>query len=260
MKGTQMENQAKLGAALLGGYVLGRTKKGGFALRLATRMFLSGSQTDPKELARDNAMRLLDSDIVEQLRGQIMEAAKAAANARVEALASNLTQRAEALKTGSEAADKAAETATQSVGDVTDTVKGVTKTDQKDEDKEESDEQDEPEDQEAEDEGEEPEGEAEGADEGDAEDSEADEGDGSGDDDEPEDGADEEDEVDDDDYSEEEKQERIKELKRKRIGTLRNIAVDLGFDADEMGDIDDKTEVIEFILEAEEEDRQKGKS
>ena len=251
MKGTQMENQARLGAALLGGYVLGRTKKGGFALRLATRMFLSGSQTDPKQLARDNVMRLLDSDIVEQLRGQITEAARAAADARVQSFADNLTQRTEALKAGPQAAGDAAEKGTDTVKGVTDQVTGTGKDQKEEEPDEEPDEQD----ADAES-GSGPDAEADEADQ--AEEGEEDEGDESSDEPDDDEGEEDEGEV-DDDYSEEEKQERIKELKRKRIGTLRNIAVDLGFDADEMGDLDDKTEVIEFILEAEEEDRQKGK-
>lgn len=236
-----MENQARLGAALLGGYVLGRTKKGGFAIRLATRMFLSGSNTDPKELARERTLELLESDIVLQLRGQIMEAARAAANARVEAFASNITQRTEAIKSGTSTVTDTAEGATDTVTGVTEKVTGK----ESDEEPEESAEED----TEADESADESEPEAE-ADEADSSEEEPD--------DEPEEDEGEGDESEDEDLKAE-AEERRKELSRKRIGTLRNIAVDLGFDKEEMDDLDDKTEIIDFIMEAEEEDRQKGK-
>src|SRR4051812_18862381 len=99
-----MDNQVKLGAVLIGGYLLGRTKKGGMALRLATRMALSGSEVDPRALMRDNAVRVIQSNetakLVDQLRSQIMQAAQAAVEARVTALAKNLTDRTEALTSG----------------------------------------------------------------------------------------------------------------------------------------------------------------
>jgi hypothetical protein len=148
-----MEDRMKLGAAVVGGYILGRTKKGRAALRLA--MWLAGSNYRPGELVRVGAVRVTQSaeatKLLEQLRGPVMLAAQRAAQSAVEAQVQRLTQgiqrRTESL-TG--AAGQATEGATGAAGEATGAVREMLK----------------PEEEEAEAEGarEEP-GEAEGAEE-----------------------------------------------------------------------------------------------
>ena len=96
---------AKLAAAVIGGYVLGRTKKGGAALTLAS--WLSGNQAGPQamSLARKGLTQVAQSEqaaqIIKQVRGPLMEAAQKAATqavvSRVTALSNGLTARAQAL-------------------------------------------------------------------------------------------------------------------------------------------------------------------
>jgi transglutaminase/protease-like cytokinesis protein 3 len=109
----------KMSAWLLGGYLLGRTKKGGMALRLATSLATSGQQGRPGELARENLMRMVQSAETEQLiqglRGQLTQAMQAVLDARVAQLAQTLTDRTEALTSS----------ATQTADKAQDTVKGV---------------------------------------------------------------------------------------------------------------------------------------
>ena len=50
-----MDDRVKIGAAVVGGYVLGRTKKGRAAIRLA--MWLAGTDYRPGELVRTDALR-----------------------------------------------------------------------------------------------------------------------------------------------------------------------------------------------------------
>ena len=254
-----MDRQIQLGAVLIGGYLLGRTKKGGMAIRIASRMMLSSANTDPKELVRDNALRLLQSEVVEQFRDQMMEAAKAAVDARVQGLAQNLTDRTEALKnpvtdtagdattkgtdalkkvTGSKDEEKEDADQAEAEGEepVDETAGGAGEEDESTDDVEEpDDEQSDQEDSEAEGEAEEPEAEDEGAEEGD---SEADEGDQDGDD------------SDDQAWIE----TRAKDLKRKRITTLRNMAEEMFEDEDiENASKDD---LARWIAEAEAEDKE----
>lgn len=214
-----VENQAKLASALLGGYLLGRTKKGGFALRLASRMFLSGQNTDPQELVRDNLNRLLASGIVDQLRAQAVEAAKAAVDARVQGLAANLNQRTENLRSQAEGAQQATDKASGTVAGLVSEPGGE-------------------EEQESEDE--EPESEEESEDE-----SSTDEGE------EQEPDEEEPDEPEDDGIA-----ERAKELRRKRIATLEKMAADLNLDEHDVKDCT-KPELARWIAEVEAEEAQK---
>lgn len=239
-------DQAKLAGALLGGYLLGRTKKGGFALRLATRMAVSGTGQQPTELVRDNLSRLLGSGILDQLRDQAMEAAKAAVDARVQGLASNLNDRTAALKDKSGAAQGTADKVTSTVfadGEDQSEDKGEPESEDKDEpeekpkrkpkkkpepepEPEDEEEEEEPEDEEPEDEEEEDE------------------------EDEPE----EEDEEESDEDLEQRITDRAHELRRKRIHTLRNMAMDLGFEEEDVADEEDKSVLTRWIAEAEVED------
>lgn len=217
-----VENQAKLASALLGGYLLGRTKKGGFALRLASRMFLSGQNADPQELVRENLSKLLASGVVDQLRTQAMEAAKAAVDARMQGLAANLNQRTENLRSQAEGAQQATDEASGTVAGLVSEPGGEEKS-------EEPESEEEPEGEESE--GDEPEGESE-------EESEE----------EPEE---ESDEAEDDGIK-----ERAKELRRKRIATLEKMAADLNLDEDDVKDCT-KPELARWIAEVEAEEAKK---
>jgi hypothetical protein len=119
-------DRAKFGAAVVGGYLLGRTKKGGAALRLAS--WLSGNTAGPKMvgMARQGVTTVLASDqakeITEQLRGPVMDAirqaAMDAAMARVNRISDNLVARTQALGTVGGVTD-AASTATKKVSETT---------------------------------------------------------------------------------------------------------------------------------------------
>ena len=97
--------KTKLAAAVIAGYVLGRTKKGGAALALAS--WLSGNQAGPQamSMARKGLTQVAQSEqvaqIMEQVRGPLMEAAQKAATqavlSRVTAISNGLTARAQAL-------------------------------------------------------------------------------------------------------------------------------------------------------------------
>lgn len=225
-----VENQAKLASALLGGYLLGRTKKGGFALRLASRMFLSGQNTDPQELVRDNLNRLLASGVVDQLRAQAVEAAKAAVDARLQGLAANLNQRTENLRSQAEGAQQATDKASGTVAGLVSEPGG--------EEEQESEEQ-----ESEEGEGEESEDES-STDETEEEDSSAE--------DEDEAEPDEESDAAEDDGIE----ERAKELRRKRVATLEKMAADLNLDEDDVKDCS-KPELARWIAEVEAEEATK---
>jgi hypothetical protein len=159
-------DRAKFGAAVVGGYLLGRTKKGGAALRLAS--WLSGNTAGPKMvgMARQGVTTVLASDqakeITEQLRGPVMDAirqaAMDAAMARVNRISDNLVARTQALGTvggvtdaASTATKKVSETTKDAAGGVSGAVSSLTgklkpKKD-KDKDKAEQDEPDEPDDE-----------------------------------------------------------------------------------------------------------------
>lgn len=87
-----MQETLKIGTAALGGYVLGRTKKAKAALGLA--LWLTG-RGRPRDMARDQAIKLLQSDrgqeLIAQMRGPMLAAGRQAALALVEAQAGRLT-------------------------------------------------------------------------------------------------------------------------------------------------------------------------
>src|SRR5215213_6140466 len=96
---------ARLAAAAVGGYVLGRTKKGGAALGLAS--WLGGNQAGQQAMAmaRRGLTQVAQSEqvaqILAQIRGPLMEAAQKAATqavlSRVTAISDGLTARTQAL-------------------------------------------------------------------------------------------------------------------------------------------------------------------
>ncbi|MFE3738451.1 hypothetical protein [Streptomyces sp. NPDC059134] len=102
-----MEEQTKLAlaAAVLGGYVLGRTKKGRLALAVATAVSGRGIGLGPRELAAEGARRLAEAPQVaglkEQFREQGMTAAGSALSAVTDramgSLADTISGRAERL-------------------------------------------------------------------------------------------------------------------------------------------------------------------
>ncbi|MQY35427.1 hypothetical protein SRB17_34050 [Streptomyces sp. RB17] len=81
-------NNAKIGAAVLGGYVLGRTKKAKFALSLAA--LLAGSRIRPGQLVRAVQDSPFLSNITEQMRTELTGAGKAAATSVLTAKADSL--------------------------------------------------------------------------------------------------------------------------------------------------------------------------
>ncbi len=118
-----MQDTMRIGAAAVGGYVLGRTKKAKAAIGLA--LWLSGRRR-PRDMARDEVAKLLQSErgqqLLGELRGPVMEAGKRAALAVFEAQAGKigdtLQQRTEKLggtieAAGSGAAGGASRTATK---------------------------------------------------------------------------------------------------------------------------------------------------
>ena len=124
--------KAKLAAAVIGGYVLGRTKKGGAALTLAS--WLSGNQAGPQamSMARKGLTQVAQSEqaaqIMKQVRGPLMEAAQKAATqavlSRVTAISNGLTARAQALsEVGGTTVKGTAETVKGTAETVSDTTK-----------------------------------------------------------------------------------------------------------------------------------------
>lgn len=103
-----MDDQAKLtlAAALMGGYVLGRTKKGRLALTVAT--YLAGRRfgLEPRQLVAEGMRRLGEvpqvAELQEQLRGEVLEAASkavtAAADRGMATLADTLSDRTARLR------------------------------------------------------------------------------------------------------------------------------------------------------------------
>ena len=115
---------------MIAGYVLGRTKKGGAALALAS--WLSGNQVGPQamSLARKGLTQVAQSEqvaqIMKQVRGPLMEAAQKAATqavlSRVTAISDGLTARAQAL---SEVGGTTVEGTAETVKGTAKTVKGT---------------------------------------------------------------------------------------------------------------------------------------
>jgi hypothetical protein len=128
--------KAKLAAAVIGGYVLGRTKKGGAALGLASS--LSGNQAGPQAMAmaRQGLIQAAQSEqvaqIMKQIRGPLMEAAQKAAMqavlSRATAISDGLTARMQALsEVGGTTVKGTADIVKDTAGTVTDTTKKAAK-------------------------------------------------------------------------------------------------------------------------------------
>lgn len=108
-----MQDTMKIGAAALGGYVLGRTKKGKAAIGLA--FWLAGRKR-PADMARDSAVKLLRSDrgqeLLGELRGPVLTAGRQAALSVFEAQAGRLgdamQRRSESLSGPASAGDGSA--------------------------------------------------------------------------------------------------------------------------------------------------------
>ncbi|MER6307273.1 histone protein [Streptomyces sp. NPDC001657] len=99
-----------LAAAMAGGYVLGRTKKGRLALTAAS--YLAGRQSglDPRQLVSDSVRKLGDipqvAELGDQLRGEVMDAGRkaltSAATRQLASLAETLQDRTRRLQLGPE--------------------------------------------------------------------------------------------------------------------------------------------------------------
>ncbi|MFH9610657.1 hypothetical protein [Streptomyces sp. NPDC017448] len=99
-----MTKNAKIGAALVGGYLLGRTKKAKLALGFG--MFLLGKKMDldPRQLGRMLADSPVLGSLNDQVRKELVDATKTAATKaltqRAGSLADSLQQRTQALGSG----------------------------------------------------------------------------------------------------------------------------------------------------------------
>ncbi|MFG2826788.1 hypothetical protein ACGFWI_04805 [Streptomyces sp. NPDC048434] len=95
---------AKIGVALVGGYLLGRTKKAKMAIGLG--MFLAGKKLnlDPRQLGTLVANSPVLGPLNDQVRNELVDATKSAAGAaltqRMSGLADSLHERTLALDTG----------------------------------------------------------------------------------------------------------------------------------------------------------------
>ncbi|MGR6970508.1 hypothetical protein ACU639_13010 [Streptomyces cynarae] len=93
-------NNAKIGAAVLGGYLLGRTKKGKLALSLGAAM--AGSRMRPGQVGKLLQDSPVLGNVSKQVRGELASAGKAAAttvlSAKAESLADALHERTAGLK------------------------------------------------------------------------------------------------------------------------------------------------------------------
>lgn len=100
----ETETQATLAAALAAGYALGRTKKGKVAIGAASVLAGQGLLS-PKELLNRALRKAYESpqaaQLLEQMRGELMGAARSALSAtadrRLAALAASLQQRTDSL-------------------------------------------------------------------------------------------------------------------------------------------------------------------
>ncbi|MEV6010725.1 histone protein [Streptomyces sp. NPDC051976] len=111
-----MENSKKvaLGAAVAVGYVLGRTKKGKFALGVASLVAGQQLPLNPRAALALGTRKLAENPaiapLVKQARGEVLEVGRAAlsatANRRLEAFADALQRRTEALLEGSDEEDE----------------------------------------------------------------------------------------------------------------------------------------------------------
>ncbi|MCQ8771885.1 ABC transporter substrate-binding protein [Streptomyces telluris] len=93
-------NNAKMGAAVLGGYMLGRTKKAKLALGLGA--MLAGSRVRPGQIGKTLAQSPFLSSVNDQVRKELLSAGKAAATsvmtAKAEHLADSLHERTTGLR------------------------------------------------------------------------------------------------------------------------------------------------------------------
>jgi hypothetical protein len=124
--------EANLAAAVIGGYVLGRTKKGGAALGLAS--WLSGNRAGPQPmaLARKGLIQVAQSEqvaqIMQRIRGPLMDAAQKAVASQVTAISDGLIARMQTLgKVGVTTVEGTADTVKGAAGAVTDTTKKAVK-------------------------------------------------------------------------------------------------------------------------------------
>ncbi|MEV5122604.1 hypothetical protein AB0K49_07325 [Streptomyces decoyicus] len=111
-----MMNNAKIGVALVGGYLLGRTKKAKLAIGLG--MFLAGKKLnlDPRQLGTLVANSPVLGPLNDQVRKELVDATKSAAGAaltqRMNGLADSLHERTLALdEGGADGAGRAADDA-----------------------------------------------------------------------------------------------------------------------------------------------------
>ncbi|MGY5126516.1 hypothetical protein [Streptomyces nigrescens] len=106
-----MMSNAKIGVALVGGYLLGRTKKAKMAIGLG--MFLAGKKLnlDPKQLGTLVANSPVLGPLNDQVRKELVDATKAAAGTaltqRMSGLADSLHERTAALTEGRDTAGDA---------------------------------------------------------------------------------------------------------------------------------------------------------
>ena len=119
-----MDGRAKLAAVLLGGYLLGRTKKMKLALTVAGAIGGKQLMNNRQDIV-SRATKVLDSSpeakrLVNEVTGTLVQAARGAAltaaSKGVSSLSTNLQDRAEKLRSPQEAAGKATETATGAAG------------------------------------------------------------------------------------------------------------------------------------------------
>ncbi|MDT9701597.1 hypothetical protein [Streptomyces sp. P17] len=91
-------NNAKIGAALLGGYVLGRTKKAKLAIGLGA--MLAGSRVNPAQLGKTLQQSPFVNTLTKQVRTELTGAGKAAASSVLTAKADSLADALHARTTG----------------------------------------------------------------------------------------------------------------------------------------------------------------
>ncbi|MEI5527269.1 ABC transporter substrate-binding protein [Streptomyces brasiliscabiei] len=100
-------NNATIGAAVLGGYLLGRTKKAKLALGLGA--LLAGSQVRPGQLGKAVDAPFL-GDLTKQIRSELTDASKAAAtsvlSSKADSLAGTLHERTAGLRGRAEENDE----------------------------------------------------------------------------------------------------------------------------------------------------------
>lgn len=105
-----MMTNGKIAAAVVGGYLLGRTGKGKLALSLG--MMLAGRKLslNPQDLAKNLAGSPLLAGLSDQVRKELVEGTKSAAGsaleARMNSLADSLRERSAALEDGDAGRDR----------------------------------------------------------------------------------------------------------------------------------------------------------